>query len=163
MRHAAAVLALMMIVSGSIAADPVYIDQLMETPVETLQTHFAGLKRNGCYKLQDGRFVLVNVDRKTGKPWRIALSAGEPCRSADEVRTPMDLQHRKGLLLGEGTAAILEKLGRPDAMTETEPKLEMLGEMEYFFICRVDQDCARHTSVFTRDGMVTAIAEWYSD
>mgnify|MGYP006200210901 CR=1 FL=1 len=75
-----------------------------------------------------------------------------------DVRTPMDLQHRKGIALGDGTAAVLEKIGRPDAMTEAEPKLRNLGDTEYFYICRVEQDCARHTSVFTRDGVVTAIA-----
>lgn len=163
MKRAAAVLALMMVVSGGIAADPVFIDQLMETPLDALQTHFADLKKDGCYRLADGRFVLINMDRKAGKPWRVALAVAEPCRRPDDVRTPMDLQHRKGIALGDGTAAVLEKIGRPDAMTEAEPKLRNLGDTEYFYICRVEQDCARHTSIFTRDGVVTGIAEWYSD
>lgn len=163
MRDAAAVLALTFAISGSIAADPVYIDQLMETPVEALQTHFAGLRKDGCYKLPDGYFVLVNIDRKAGKPSRVALAATEPCRRPQDVRTPMDLRHRKGVAIGDGTGAILEKMGPPDAMSDAEPKLRQLGETEYFYICRVDQDCARHTSIFTRDGLVTAIAEWYSD
>jgi hypothetical protein len=54
-------------------------------------------------------------------------------------------------------------MGRPDASAPPEVQLKKLGDTEYFFICRVSAGCARHTSVFLRDGLVTAIAEWYSE
>jgi hypothetical protein len=41
--------------------------------------------------------------------------------------------------------------------------MRKLGETEYFYICRVSEGCARHTSVLIRDGVVTAISEWYSE
>lgn len=163
MRLAPAVLALTLAVSGSIAADPIYIDQLMETPLDALQTHFAGLKRDGCYTLPDGRFVLVNVNRGEQKAWRIAITADAPCRRPAAVRTPMDLQQRKGVAIGDSAADVVAKLGRPDAATDTDSKLRKFGDSEYFYVCRVDQECARHTSIFMRDGLVSAIAEWYSE
>jgi hypothetical protein len=163
MRVAPAVLALIVSVGGSLAADPVYIDQLMETPAATLQTHFAGLKKEGCYRLPDGRYVLLNIDRKSSKPSRVAISAAEPCRRAADVRTPMDLRHRTGVEIGDATPAVIEKMGRPDATTDAEAKSRDLGDFEYFYLCRIDEGCARHTSVFLRNGLVSAIAEWYSD
>ena len=41
--------------------------------------------------------------------------------------------------------------------------LKKLGDLEYFYVCRVSDQCARHNSVFIKNGVVTALAEWYSD
>ena len=163
MRVGATVLALSIAVGGSTAADPIYIDQLMDTPLAALQTHFSGLRRDGCYTLADGSFVLVNIDRKEGKPWRVALTADPPCRRPTPVRTPMDLQQRKGVAIGDRLTDVVAKLGGPDAITDTDSKLRQFGDSEYLYICRSDQACVRHTSIFMRDGLVSAIAEWYSE
>jgi hypothetical protein len=41
--------------------------------------------------------------------------------------------------------------------------MRRFGEMEFFYICRVSEGCARHTSVFLKGGVVSAIVEWYSE
>lgn len=148
--------------AGSHAADVTYLDQLIETPLATLQASFPGLRREGCYRLADGRFLQITMDRKDGKPWRVTLAATAPCRRADDGPAA-DIQHRSGVLLGDSTASVLQKLGRPDASAAPEPAQRRLGETEYFYICRVSEGCARHTSVFIKEGVVTAVSEWYSE
>jgi hypothetical protein len=101
------------------------------------------------------------MDKKDGKPWRVALSAEMPCKKAEEGPL-LDIRQRKGVELGDSTVAIVEKMGRPDASAAPETELRRLGETEYFYVCRVSEGCARHTSVFIRGGLVSAMAEWYS-
>jgi hypothetical protein len=161
MRNAIAVLALLF--AGSVAAQPVYIDQLMETPAATLRQQFPGLKKEGCYRIAAERYVLIDIDKKDGKPWRVALTDTPPCKRPEDLAAAMDLRHRKGVELGQKTVDVLTNLGRPDAAAAPEPSLKKLGDTEYFFICRVSEGCARHTSVFVREGTVSAIAEWYSE
>ncbi|HEX8252539.1 MAG TPA: hypothetical protein VF846_05275 [Thermoanaerobaculia bacterium] len=146
---------------NSQAADPVYLDQLMETPLASLQTQFPGLKKEGCYRIGEGRYLLISMDKKDGKPWRVAVTSEQPCKRPDEA-TAIDVQARKGLQLGDKTIEVVEKMGRPDASAPPETSLKKLGDLEYFYVCRVSELCARHTSVFIRDGVVTALAEWYS-
>ena len=161
MRLPFAVLALLF--AASVAADPVYLDQLMETPLATLQQQFPGLKRDGCYRVADGRYVLIDISKKEGKPWRVALTDTAPCKRPEDLATALDVRHRKGIELGHRTVDVLQTMGRPDASAAPEPSLKKLGDTEYFYICRVSEGCARHTSVFVRDGIVSAIAEWYSE
>jgi hypothetical protein len=161
MRTALAVMSFAVALSSQ-AADPVYLDQLMETPLATLQQQFPGLKREGCYSIGNNRFLLISIAKKEGKPSRIALSSQPPCKRPQEGPA-MEVRQRKDLLLGDNTIKVIEKLGRPDASTSPETALQRLGEIEYFYVCRVSEMCARHTSVFITDGIVTALAEWYSD
>ena len=161
MKLAYAVLALLFAVGA--AADPVYLDQLMEMPLATLQQQFPGLKKEGCYRIAADRFVLIDVDRKEGKPWRVALTDTAPCRRPEDLAAAPDVRHRKGVDLGQRTIDVLQTMGRPDASAPPEPALKRLGDTEYFYICRVSEGCARHTSVFVRDGLVSAISEWYSE
>jgi hypothetical protein len=159
---ALAFVALLLAAFDGRAADPVYLDQLIETKLETLQTQFPGLRKEGCYRLNDGRFLLVTMHKKQAKPWRVALSADAPCRRPEEGPV-IDVRQRKGVNLGDSTIAVVEKMGRPDAAAEPDTELRRLGETEYFYVCRVSESCARHTSVFIRGGRVTGIAEWYSE
>ncbi|MDQ3281774.1 MAG: hypothetical protein M3Q69_10205 [Acidobacteriota bacterium] len=161
MRHALGVVFLLFVTFSSRAADPVYLDQLMETPLGTLQAQFPGLKREGCYALADGHFLLISIDRKDGKPWRIALTNEAPCRKP-ESSPATEIALRKGVILGDSTVKVVEKMGRPDAAAAPEPSLKKLGDLEYFYVCRESEGCARHTSIFMRGGVVTAVAEWYS-
>jgi hypothetical protein len=161
MRTVLAFVSLLLVAVSSRAADPLYLDQLIETPLSTLQTQFEGLRKEGCYRIAPDRYLLLTLDKKDGKPWRVALSTAEPCRKP--VEGPLlDVRHRKGVELGDSTLAIVEKMGRPDAAAAPETALKRLGDMEYFYVCRVSDSCARHTSVFIKDGLVTAVAEWYS-
>jgi hypothetical protein len=141
----------------------VYLDQLMEMPVAQLREQFPGLKNTGCYRVAAERYVLIDIDKKAGKPWRVALTSAPPCKRPEDLAVALDVQHRKGVDLTQKTMDVLERMGRPDASAAPEPKLKMLGDTEYFFICRVSEGCARHTSVFIRDGLVSAISEWYSE
>ena len=161
MRLGIAFVSLLLVAVSSRAADPLYLDQLMEMPLATLQTQFPGLKKEGCYRVATGRYLLVTMDKKDGKPWRVALSASEPCRKPEDGPL-LDVRHRKGVELGDSTLAIVEKMGRPDASAVPETALKRLGDMEYFYVCRVSEGCARHTSIFIKGGVVTAVAEWYS-
>jgi hypothetical protein len=161
MRLALAVLALLFVAGGA-AGDPVYLDQLMETPLATLREQFPGLKKDGCYRVAADRYVMIDIDKKAGKPWRVALT-NTPCRKPEDVPVGIDVRHRKGVELGQKTVDVLGIMGRPDASAAPEPSLKRLGDTEYFFICRVTEGCARHTSVFVREGVVSAIAEWYSE
>jgi hypothetical protein len=162
MRLVLTFVSLLLVAASSRAADPVYLDQLIETPLSTLQTQFPGLRKEGCYRVAPGRYLLLTMDKKDGKPWRVALSAGEPCRRAEDGPL-LDVKHRKGVELGESTVTVVEKMGRPDAAAAPETALKKLGDMEYFYVCRVSDGCARHTSIFIKGGLVSAIAEWYSD
>ena len=161
MKLAYAVLALLL--ATGVAADPVYLDQLMEMPLATLQQQFPGLKKEGCYRIAEDRYVLIAIDRREGKPWRVALAAAPPCRRPDDLPAALDVRERKGLELGDRTVQVLEVMGRPDASAAPEPSLKRLGDTEYFYICRLSEGCARHTSIFVRDGLVSAISEWYSE
>ena len=162
MRNALAVLSLLFVSISSHAAEPVYLDELMEMPLPQLQAQFPGLKKEGCYSVGGGRFLLIAVDRKEGKPWRIVLTAEAPCKRPD-VGPAIEVRQRKGVQLGDSSLEIVEKLGRPDASAPPETALKRLGDLEYFYVCRVAEMCARHTSVFMRGGVTSAIAEWYSD
>ncbi|MFL6247245.1 MAG: hypothetical protein ACJ74H_14530 [Thermoanaerobaculia bacterium] len=162
MRTVFAFVSLLLVAASSRAADPVYLDQLIEMPLATLQTQFEGLRKEGCYHIAEGRYLLLTMDKKDGKPWRVALSAEAPCRKA--VDGPLlDVRHRKGVDLGDSTVLVVEKMGRPDAAAAPETALKRLGDMEYFYVCRLSESCARHTSVFIRNGLVSAVAEWYSE
>jgi hypothetical protein len=152
----------MFFAASSYAADPVYLDQLIETPLTTLQLQFGAIKKEGCFALADGRFLLITINRKDGKPWRVAIANDAPCRKPG-TGPAVDVRHRKGVQLGDTTVAVIEKLGRPDAATAPETELKRLGETEYLYMCRVSEGCAPHTSVFMRNGHVTAVAEWYSE
>ena len=161
MRIVIAFVSLLLVAVSSRAADPLYLDQLIEMPLATLQTQFEGLRKEGCYRIAEGRYLLLTMDKKDGKPWRVALSAEQPCRKATDGPL-VDVRHRKGVELGDSTIAVVEKMGRPDAAAAPETALKRLGDMEYFYVCRLSDSCARHTSVFIREGLVSAVAEWYS-
>jgi hypothetical protein len=155
-------LAALLLAGSALAADPVYLDQLMERPLASLQQQFPGLKKEGCYRIGADRFLLIDIEKKDQKPWRVVLTSIVPCRRPEETLTAVDVRQRKGVELGDRTTLLLAKMGRPDAAAPPEAALKKLGETEYFFICRVSEQCARHTSVFVREGVVMAIAEWYS-
>lgn len=161
MRLPFAVLALL--VAAGASADPIYLDQLMESSLATLQQQFPGLKKEGCYRVAADRYVLIDIERKEGKPWRVALTNTPPCRRPEDLPEALDVRHRKGVDLGQRTVDVLQHMGRPDASAPPEPSLKRLGDTEYFYICRLSEGCARHTSVFVRDGLVSAITEWYSE
>jgi hypothetical protein len=160
MRVALIVFALLVAATAS-AQQPVYLDELIETPLATLQTLFPGLRKEGCYKLANGQYLLITMDKKDGKPWRVSL-ATSPTRKAQDGPA-VEVRHRKGVTLGDSTVDVVEKMGRPDASAAPEAALKKLGDTEYFYICRISEGCARHTSVFIRDGVVTAVSEWYSE
>ncbi|HEX6639706.1 MAG TPA: hypothetical protein VF215_01265 [Thermoanaerobaculia bacterium] len=162
MKNALAFVSLLLVAASSRAADPVYLDQLIESPLTTLQSQFPGLRKEGCYRVAPDRYLLLTMDKKDGKPWRVALSAEEPCRRAEDGPL-LDVRQRKGVELGDTTIQVIEKMGRPDASAAPETALRKLGDIEYFYVCRVSEGCARHTSVFIRAGLVSAIAEWYSE
>jgi hypothetical protein len=161
MRLVLAFVSLLLAALDSRAADPLYLDQVIEMPLATLQAQFPGLRKEGCYRIDGGRYLLVTMDKKDGKPWRVALSSEQPCRRAEEGPL-LDVRHRKGVNLGDSTITVVEKMGRPDAAAAPETALRKLGDTEYFYVCRVSEGCARHTSIFIRGGLVTALAEWYS-
>ena len=161
MRLVIAFVSLLLVTVSSRAADPLYLDEIVEMPLATLQAQFPGLRKEGCYRVGTDRFLLVTMDKKDGKPWRVALSAETPCRKPEDGPL-LDVRQRKGVELGDSTVAIVEKMGRPDASAGPETELRRLGDTEYFYVCRVTEGCARHTSVFIRAGLVSAIAEWYS-
>ena len=56
MRVAWGVLSLLFVAAAS-SAEPVYLDELMEMPVARLQTTFQGLKKEGCYRIAENRYV----------------------------------------------------------------------------------------------------------
>jgi len=161
MKIAGAVLLLAVAFAGH-AAEPVYLDQLMEMPLATLQAQFPGLKKEGCYSIGDGRYLLISMHKKDGKPWRVTVSTEQPCRRPEDAGA-LEVRQRHGVLLGDTTRVVLEKMGRPDASSTPEPALKKLGDLEYFYVCRVSEQCARHNSVYIRNGVVTALAEWYSE
>lgn len=162
MRASTLAVALLLTAGSSLAADPVYLDQMMEMPVATLQQSFPTLKKEGCYQLYADRYLMISVDKKDQKPWRLVITTIAPCRKP-EAGPQMDVRERSGVELGNSIVQLVEKMGRPDAAAPPDAALKRLGEIEYFYICRVSEGCARHTSVFIKDGLVTAISEWYSE
>jgi len=162
MRVTLGVLTLLLVAAAANATDPVYLDQLMETSVPALHAMFPDLKKEGCYQIADNRYLLVTIEKKDQKPWRIVLASTPPCKRA-EIGPEMDVRERAGAELGQTQSVMIQKMGRPETALPSDPQLKRFGDMEYFYICRVSESCARHTSVFIRGGVVSAIAEWYSN
>src|SRR5688500_11923454 len=121
MRVALAVV-LLLLAAGSMAAEPVYLDELVETPLTRLQTMFPGLKKEGCYRIADDRYVLITIDKKDEKPWRVVLASAPPCRRA-ETGPAIDLRVRTGIELGETQIAVVERMGRPETAAASEPSM----------------------------------------
>ncbi len=138
MRTATAFTALLfagLLSAGSeLAADPVYIDQLMEQSLPTLQQQFPGLKKEGCYRIGADRFLLIDIEKKDQKPWRVVLTSTAPCRRPEDTAVAVDVQQRKGVTLGDRTTALLAKMGIPDDAAAPESALKNLGDTEYFYI-----------------------------
>lgn len=162
MRLTLAVVALL-VAGSAAAADPLYLDEMVEAPLSTLQRQFPTLRKEGCYRIAAERYLLIEIDRKDQKPWRVVLSSVAPCRRPEDVPVALDVRHRKEIAIGARTLEVLEKMKRPDASAPPDGQSRRFGDTEYFYICRVSEGCARHTSVFMRDGVVSAIAEWYSE
>lgn len=156
------VLSLLLVAAAASAQDPVYLDELAETPLARLQTMFPDLKKEGCYRIAEDRYVLITIDKKDQKPWRVVLASAPPCRRA-ETGPAIDVRLRAGVDLGQSQLAVVQRLGRPDTAAPSETSMRRFGETEFFYVCRVSEGCARHTSVFLKDGAVSAIAEWYSE
>lgn len=144
------------------AADPIYLDQIIEMPLTTLQQQFPNLKTEGCYAIDAQRFLQITIHKKDQKPWRVTLASEAPCRRP-EALTGLDVRTRSGVDLGDTTVSVVARLGRPDASAPPNTDQRRLGEVEYFYICRVSEGCARHTSVFVKGGSVSAVSEWYSE
>ena len=153
---------LLMTAIEAAAADRVYLDQLIETPLQSLQAQFPGLRKEGCYRVGADRFLLLTMDKKDGKPWRVTVTSEPPCRRPEDGPA-LDVHDRSGVELGDKTVVVIGKLGSPDASAVPDPNLKRLGDMEYFYVCRISDQCARHTSVYMRDGTVSAISQWYSE
>lgn len=151
------------LIAGSLAAKPLYLDAMMEMQLTELQEQFPSLRRDGCYRIGADRFLLIEIEKKAQKPARIVLSSVAPCRRPADTAVALDIRHRKEINLGSKSLEVLEKMKRPDASAPPDGAFRKLGDTEYFYICRVSEGCARHTSVFMRDGVVSAIAEWYSE
>lgn len=162
MRVTRFVLGLAFFATSAFAADPVYLDELIEMPLATLQRSFPDLRKEGCYQIGPDRYLLLSIDKKDQKPWRVVLAAQPPCRRAEQG-PQFDVRVRNGVELGAGLADVVAKTGRPETAAHPDEAGRRFGEMEYFFICRVSEGCARHTSVYFRDGTVSAVSEWYSE
>ena len=152
--------ALLLAASAS-AQQTIYLDELVETPLATLQTLFPNLRKEGCYKLANGQFLMLTMDKKEGTPQRVSIANAAPCRKAQDGPA-LEIRHRKEVALGDSTLDVVEKLGRPDASAAAEAALKKLGDTEYFYMCRATAGCTRVTSVFMRDGVVTGMSEWHS-
>ena len=159
---AVAVVSLLLVASSGRAADPVYLDEIVETPLPTLQTMFTGLKKEGCYRIAAEQYVLITIDKKDAKPWRVLLSSLPPCKRA-ETGPAIDLRARSGVELGQSQVTVVQRMGRPEVVGPPEKSMSRYGEVEFFYICRVSPECARHTSVYFKDDAVSAISEWYSE
>jgi len=156
------VLSLLLVAAAANAQDPTYLDELVETPLPRLQTMFHDLKKEGCYRISAERYVMITIDKKDQKPWRVVLASASPCRRA-ETGPAIDVRARAGVELGQSQLAVIQHLGRPETAAPSELSMRKFGETEFFYICRVSEGCARHTSVFLKGGVVSAIAEWYSE
>jgi hypothetical protein len=162
MKLAFAVLSVVLFAGSVRAADPLYLDQLIESPQASLEARFGAMKKESCFQLAPDRYLLISMGKKEAKPWRVVLSSVEPCKKP--VPAPnLEIRERNGIDLGDNTVTIVQRLGRPDAAAKPDPALKKLGETEYFYICRVSEGCARHTSILISGGTVSAIAEWYSE
>ena len=162
MRVASIAFALLLTAGSAAAADAVYLDQLVETPLAQLQTQFDGLKKEDCYRIAADRWVMISIDKKDQKPWRIVLGSVEPCKHSHDGPS-IDIRERRGVEIGDAVGVVVQKMGAPDTASNADASMRKFGDMEYFYICRVEEGCARHTSIFLKGGVVTAIAEWYSE
>ena len=161
MRGSLKLLSLLLVAFAANAADPLYLDQMMETQLPALQSMFPDLKKEGCYQIGENRYLLVTIEKKDQKPWRIVLASTPPCKHA-EIGPQLDIRERAGAELGQTQLQVIQKMGRPETALPSDPDMKKFGDMEYFYVCRVSDGCARHTSVFMKGGTVSAIAEWYS-
>ena len=159
---ATALAATLSIAAAAAAAGPLYLDDFVEAPLERIRSVFPDLQKEGCYRVSETAYLLLTIDEEDEKPWRVVLGSSAPCTEVEEV-PPVDVRHRSGVRLGDSTRQVVERLGRPEMSDAPQPPHRGLGDTEYFYLCRVEEMCARHTSIFLRDGKVVAIAEWYSE
>lgn len=157
-----AVLVAALSVAAAEPQGPLYIDDVVEAPLEQLQSVFPGLQKEGCYRINDSAHLLLTIDEKAEKPWRVVLASAPPCGEVEDIAGFLDIRHRSGVRLGDSAERVVERLGRPEMSDAPQPPHRGLGDIEYFYLCRVSEMCARHTSIFLRRGKVIAIAEWYS-
>lgn len=160
MRLALTFVTLLLVALGS-RADTVYLDELVEMPQSALQNRFPGLKKQGCYRIAEDRYLSITMQRRGDLPLRVTV-AMEPCRRPVDI-AGIEVQHRSGANVGGTTVDVVTKLGQPHAAAAPDSTQERLGDTEYLYICQISQGCNRHTSVFIRDGIVTAISEWHSE
>src|SRR5690349_24814550 len=106
MRVAVAFLALVLTTAVAQAADPIYLDQLIETPADTLEAQLGKMKREGCFQIGADRFLFITMDKKDRKPWRVVLSSIEPCKKPVQV-AEMDVRERNGVNIGDTTPNVL--------------------------------------------------------
>lgn len=162
MKVALTVMSLLFAAVAASAADPVYLDEIMESPVPRLQTMFPDLRKEGCYQIAADRFLLITIEKKEQKPWRAILTSTPPCKHP-ETGPQLDVRERNGVEIGWSQTAVVQRLGGPQTALPSDTNMKKFGAMEYFYICRVSEGCARHTSVFFTNGLVQSIAEWYSE
>lgn len=151
----------LLLVAVSSRADTVYLDELIEMPQSALQARFPGLKKQGCYRIAENRYLSITMNRRGDVPLRVTLSS-EPCRRPADI-AGIEVLHRSGAEVGGSPVDVVTKLGQPHASATPDTSQERLGDTEYLYICQISQGCNRHTSVFLRDGVVTAISEWHSE
>ena len=113
MRLTLTLLSLLALAVPAKAADPVYLDQLIETPLNALQAQFPNLKKEGCYRTGEGRYHAEQEHHPAAVRDAPDLRMGRAAEShtGDELPGPLvEVPGRFGVRLGHQS----HPPGRPD-------------------------------------------------
>lgn len=166
-------LACCILLAACASAPPRTLDDLLDAPVASVEHWYGPGTYLRCYQLGDSRFINLDVDE--GDPrqfWSVELADVPECATTMAPNADMPSTFKVGVDLGDTVEKALSILGRPDEVLKEAPegssdaaiaRFKRLGGIEYIFRCKAPATCGTVTSIFARDGKVSAVSVWYSD
>lgn len=161
------------ILSACSSSAPRHLDDLLDTPVQTVERRYGPGSYFRCYELPGSRFLTLGVDDEDpSRFWSIELADSSGCETAMPPNIEVPTTFKIGVNLGDSVEKVLAVLGQPDSIltkapdgssAETLARFTQLGGTEYVFDCKKPPTCSWVTSVFARGGKVSAISIWYTD
>ena len=168
-----ALIACCVLLAACASAPPRAMDDLLDTPVASVERRFGPGSYARCYQISDGRFVNLGVDDEDPtRFWSVELADVSDCTTTMPPLIEMPSKFNIGVDLGDPIEKALSVLGQPDSVLKQPPegssdeivlRFQRRGGIEYMYRCKAPPDCGSVTSIFARNGKVSAISISYSD
>lgn len=166
-------LACCILLAACASSPPRVLDDLLDSPVASVEQRYGPGSYLRCYQLGDSRFVNLDVDEgDPGHFWSVELADVSDCETTMAPNPGMPSTFNVGVDLGDPVEKALTVLGHPDEVLTEAPegssdaaiaRFKRRGGTEYIFRCKTPATCGTVTSIFARNGKVSAISIWYAD